>query len=205
MKKLSAILISVFSSIVFILALFIIIFGTVAYKNHEMINLFGYSYSVVPTPSMVDAGINVNDVVISKKVDYFSLKEHDIVIYYSELNKFFIVHEIIGGNAEDGFIVKGTNNSVSDPERVTIDNFQTKMVKNFSLGVIGKIASNNKSVIFIVIIFLFIIIVINELINIVKAKAQYDEERKKKEFEEKKNRLREEIMKEIEASKKGCM
>lgn len=199
-KKIATILASVISSCIFLFAVFIIIIGTIAYRNHQMINIFGYSYSVVPTPSMVDAGINPNDFILSKRIDFEDVKIGDIIVYYSEKNEIFIVHQVIDGNALDGFVVKGTNNPVRDDELVTKDNFQSKVIKTIKLGFVGKIANDYRYVIFIFISLVFIVIIANECINLTKVKLEIDAKKKEEELNAVKEKLRKEIMEELKNS-----
>ena len=49
--------------VLFALTIYILIAGVNAAKNNEMMNIFGYTYSVVPTDSM-EPEINVGDSVI---------------------------------------------------------------------------------------------------------------------------------------------
>ena len=87
-----------------------------------MMSFFGYSYSVVASPSM-EPKIMTKEIIVIKKMDYDSYLEkaklnEDVLVYYSEANRRFIVHELYEIR-EDGLLLKGVNNDSPDIELVT--------------------------------------------------------------------------------------
>ena len=191
--------------IFFILAIYIIVGGTIAAKNNDMFSIFGYTYSVVPSKSM-EPEIHVGDSVIAKKVKYDTLQIGDDVVYYSEALDIYIVHRIIREEAE-GFVTKGINNPTEDEGYVTEDNFISKVTWHGNAGNIGTLVLQHRGTIFLVLTAILLLIAVNGIFDIVKIihKDKLDKlELKQKELDNKpldKEALRQEVLKELEEEK----
>lgn len=203
-KKIISIVVSCLIACIFILTLYVIISSIVASKNNSMSNLFGYTYSIVPTESM-EPEIHVGDSIIGKKVKYDTLKIGDDIIYYNDEINIFVVHRIIRYEEGLGFKTKGINNLVEDELWVTSDNYQAKVVWHGNILNLGSFFLNNKSIIFVFLILALLLIIGNVLVEMVNA----NREMKKKELEQFENetkeereaRLRKEILEEMEREK----
>ena len=90
---------------------------------------------VVLTGSMLPE-IEVNDVVVTKKVDASTLKEGDVITFASADTRFqgtIITHRIIKKNPPDGtngytFQTRGDNNNVADSALVPENNIYGKVI-----------------------------------------------------------------------------
>lgn len=185
--------------VLFILSIAYILANLNASKNHRLLYIFGFSYSVVPTDSM-EPNIHVNDVTLIKNVDFDELELEDIIVYYNDVENIFVVHRIKGYFDDGSFKTKGDNYPNYDTIHVTEDNYVGKVVSSGKFFGLGKLINNGRLVIFIVLILLFLFFIISEFINIIKILKQKQEEDFKKEQKEKEEslykELREQILKE---------
>ena len=157
-KKIYQIVVTSLIVLFFSLTLYVLIAGTIALKNKEMISLFGYTYSVVPTNSM-EPEIMVGDSVIARKVRFESLDIGDDIIYHyvSEDLDIFIVHRIIR-EENGGFITQGINNNDEDDVLVTKDNYIAKVVWSGNAANIGELVLHNRNLIFLILTIVLILI-----------------------------------------------
>lgn len=193
----------------FSLTIYVLIAGTIALKNKEMISLFGYTYSVVPTDSM-EPEIMVGDSVIAKKVDFEDLEIGNDIIYHYVTEKLdiFIVHRIIR-EENGGFITQGINNNSEDDVLVTEDNYVAKVVWSGKAANIGDLVLHNRDLIFLILTIVLVLVCINGVFDILKIL----EEKKKLKYEEDKksvtnqgiitDEMRDKIRKEIEEELKN--
>lgn len=197
-KKVFSIIGNVICGGLFVIALLILILGIINHKQGKQLKFFGYSFSTVVTPSMEDT-IKVNDIIIFKDVPFEDVKVNDIIVYYNDEYHINVVHRVVGINEDGSLITKGDNNNSVDAIYTTSSNYIGKVVKYGSFLGIGKLARNNKNIIFVIIflIFLYILIVaIQNIFKISKEKAKLELSKKQETIDEEK--LREEIRKEIE-------
>lgn len=174
-KRIYQICITALTAFFLILAIYIFIASAIATKNNTMANIFGYTYSVVPTNSM-EPDINVGDSVIGKKVKYDTLKIGDDIIYYNDIEGIFIVHRIIQYDEGEGFLCQGTNNLGPDNVHVTEDNFIAKVIWSGKLANIGSLVINNRGTMFLVLIAILMLIATNGIFDIIKVvKGKKDE------------------------------
>ncbi len=190
----------------FIVTIYVLIAGTNAIKKGEMMSIFGYTYSVVPTNSM-EPEINVGDSVIGHKVKYSSLEIGDDIIYHyvTEDYDIFVVHRIIRYDEGKGFKTQGINNQFEDEGYVTEDNFIAKVVWHGSLANIGQVVLKHRGTLFLVLIGILLLISANGVFDIIKTldekKKLTLEEEKEKEKIDWENKLREEVLAELEKEK----
>lgn len=208
-KKIYQGVVTCLTIVFFILAIYIIIGGTVAVKNNDMFSIFGYTYSVVPSKSM-EPEIHVGDSVIAKKVKYDTLAIGDDVIYYSESLDIYIVHRIIRYDEGLGFKTKGINNSTEDKDYVTENNFISKVTWHGNASNIGTLVLNHRGTIFLVLTAILLLIAINgifDIVNIIHKDKLEKLEREKEELAVKetpdKEALRQEVLKELEEEKQN--
>lgn len=197
-KKVFSIIGNVICGGLFVIALLILILGIINHKQGKQLKFFGYSFSTVVTPSMEDT-IKVNDIIIFKDVPFEDVKINDIIVYYNDEYHINVVHRVVAINEDGSLITKGDNNNSVDAIYTTSSNYIGKVVKYGSFLGIGKLARNNKNIIFAIIflIFLYILIVaIQNIFKISKEKAKLELSKKQETIDEEK--LREEIRKEIE-------
>ncbi len=89
------------------------------------------SFRVVLTESM-QPSINPGDVIVAVSDNVVAPQLHDVVVYIA--TRFDgtpvapFAHRIIGGNAEDGWIVKGDNNPNADVQKPTSDDINSVVV-----------------------------------------------------------------------------
>lgn len=183
-----------------IFSLCILIFGIISQKNNKQLKIFGYSFSVVITPSMEDT-INVNDIIIVKDYDFKEIKENDIIVYYNNSANINVVHRVIKINDDGSLVTQGDNNSTPDSIFTTESNYIGKVVSYGSYLGLGKLLTNSKSVIFIVLILIFAYILVINIKNIFKINQEKNKEILKQSNTIDKEKLRDEILKEIENGK----
>ena len=105
-KKIFSILITIISILLILLNIYII-YEKVTLKS-DTVNIFGYSFFVVVSGSM-EPNISVDDLIIIKKQDYYTID--DVVTYKS--TKTLVTHRIIRIDEEDIY-TKGDNNNTED-------------------------------------------------------------------------------------------
>jgi len=201
LKKIYQIVLATIVAILFVLTLYVLIAGTVALKNKEMIDLFGYTYSIVPTKSM-EPEINVGDSVIAKKVDFEELEIGDDIIYHyvKEDVDIFIVHRIIR-REDGGFKTQGINNAYEDDGIVTEDNYVAKVVWTGNVANMGELVLNNRDLIFLILTVVLILMIINgvfDILKILEEKRKIDREEEKQKLQDDfRAKLRKEIEEEL--------
>ena len=169
-------------------------------------SIFGYTYSVVPTNSM-EPEINVGDSVIGHKVKYSSLDIGQDIIYHYVTDDYdiFVVHRIIRYDEGKGFKTQGINNNFEDEGYVTEDNFIARVVWHGSLANIGQVVLKHRGTLFLVLIGILLLISANGVFDIIKTlddkKKLSLEEEKEKEKIDWENKLREEVLAELENEK----
>lgn len=170
-KKIINIGFTVLSLLIFILSIYILVFGTIAKNNNKLLNMFGYSVSVVPTNSMegnAPDSIKQGAFIITKNVAYDSIEIGDIIVFQdSNLLK---VHRVVDIKI-DGLITKGDNpNAVIDPIPIKVDTYQAKVVYSFTFFGVGTyIPGMQLLVLFLLMVFLFVLLII-QIIKIMKIK-----------------------------------
>lgn len=205
MKKFKAFLKNIsiiLSFLFFIIIIALVLLSVRAKKEEKLFSLFGYSYSLVVSPSMEEA-IKVGDLLLIKQLDYEKYlkeaeEEKDIIVYASK-KKVFIVHRLKEITAE-GLILKGDNNPDVDEELVTNDNF-VGIVRANGLNFIGRLLIGNKMMIFFVFIVFLVYVIVTESINIALKKKPKKAEISAALRAELKEELLKEIKKELKDEK----
>lgn len=193
-KKIYQSIVTVITICLFIITIYVLIAGAISIKNGRMMNLFGFTYSIVPTNSM-EPEINVGDSVIGKKEKFENLEIGDDVIYhyvYEDLD-IYVVHRIIRYDEGLGYKTQGINTSQEDPIYVTKDNYISTRIWNGNLANIGEIVLNNRGTLFLVLIGILLLIAANGVFDILKIL----DEKKKLSLEDEKEKLKTDYEKEL--------
>ena len=207
-KKIIKYVITSLTVLFFLLSLIFIFLGIKAVKENKPVSIFGYIFSVVPTESM-KPDINPGDFVLSKKVDFSTLEIGNDIVYYSVEKDIYIVHRIYNQKSDGSFVMFGINNSGIDNESVDESNYVAKVVKVISIFNLGDLVINHKGVIFAFIFMIFLSLLVMEGAKIyltikeekLKEEKEIKENEKEKFIVEERNRIKEEILKEIENEK----
>lgn len=157
---------------VFMMTVAMLILGTRAAQNNTLINLFGFSYSVVGSDSMhtdAEDGFKTGDILIIRKVPFNRLEVGDIIAFRSLDDPIYIVHRIIEIDEDGHFITQGDANQTVDPHPVTRDNYFGQVIFDFDSSGIGQFVLNYRSTLFAVIIGIFLMIIAIEIVNLFKS------------------------------------
>ncbi len=184
----------IISYIISILCLILCIFITIevinANQQHRPPRVFGLSVSFVPTSSM-EPTINAGEYVLYSNTDFDSVEVGNVIVYENS-SGMYIIHRVIEKN-ENYLITKGDNNAIEDNEKITPNMVYGKYIMTlhflsiFSGGI-------SKNLIFFILIFIFIAMVGMQVVSIViKSKT----EKVKKNTEEERKLLIEQLKKEI--------
>ncbi len=168
--------------VVFILGL--LIFGTVLKaKEGEVPSVLGFSVLRIRTGSM-EPEYKTGSVIITKNVDYNTLKVGDVISFYStskDISKLVNTHRINDitylSTGEKQFITKGDANNTVDSEPVFYKKVIGKVVLNLGVisgSVIGVL--QNPTVILIFIVLPLLIITFLEAQNLVKLFMSKDDD-----------------------------
>ncbi|MGN0808199.1 MAG: signal peptidase I [Candidatus Coproplasma sp.] len=182
-KRVFSIISTVISAILFVFVALLLVNMIVCRSQNRPVNFFGYSFSVVQTPSMEDT-IMTGDLIVFKEVDYSSLQIDDIIVFKADenfkdgngnsLQGYTIVHRIIE-ITQDGLVTKGDNNFAQDGGFRTADDIYGLCIAN-SAGW-GKIFSFiSKYGILIIIFMIAVPIIVSQSIKLVKLSKQKKEE-----------------------------
>ena len=186
--------------VIVIMAMVLIVMGTVSIRKGKLMNAFGYSYSIVASPSMEPA-IKTGAIIISKHLAFEDVEIGDIIIYWSAKYNRYIVHRVV--NQIDGKLeMKGDNNTAIDEEYVTENNYYGTVVF-IGLAFIGIIILKSQSLILGVIVLLFalyLFIEIKDLRSIIKANRK--EKEQEEQYQKAREKMREVLLKEFEEEMK---
>lgn len=172
-KKIFNHILTIVSVVMFALAIYILVFGTIYQKKNKLLTIFGYGFSVVPTDSM-EAGepdsIMAGSLILSKKVAFEDIDEPDVIIFQSE--GILKVHRVIGKD-DEGLTTKGDNpNAGVDPDKVTANTYQAKVIKSFHFFGLGKAIPGVQLIaLFLLMVFLFILLFV-QIVKIIKLRHQ---------------------------------
>jgi signal peptidase I len=191
LKKIISITLTTIAILIFISSIAIMMIGTRAIQKNEPLFIFNYSFSIIPSDSMVgdnEDSLDVWDIAIIKRVDFEDVTYNDVIVFQSEINgqQALIIHRIVGDHYEGGFETQGDNNASVDLNPVTEDNFKAVYVSKITfLKPIAELAANQKNLIFGILSLVLVGMVISELIHIIKTTKSAQEDKLKKEQEEK--------------------
>lgn len=215
-KAITGILVSL-TILIFGLSISIMFLGATAYKNNELFYIFNYSFSIVPSDSMIGNqpdSLEPGDVAIMKRDLYENVEVGDVIVYQDQVNingtpsSILIIHRVIEINDDGSLVTKGDNplNSV-DPHPVTSHSYQgTLHMKITFLKPIVGLMIHSRSVIFLGLTAVLVILLIWELAHmyatIGKSNKQKISDKFEAEIEEIKQQEKEKIYQEILEEKK---
>ena len=84
-KSIKSKVLSVISTVLYVVLLLLLVFALIANlgkKDNQISGLFGFSFAVVQSGSMIDGGFDVGDMVLIKSVNTDNLKKDDIIVFY---------------------------------------------------------------------------------------------------------------------------
>lgn len=147
----------------------------------NLINIFGYKSYIIKTNSM-EPTININDVVITKKVEKEEIKTGDVITFLQDGE--VITHRItqINNNGDQTeYTTKGDNNNIEDTFKITYDNIEGKHI--LTIPYLGKIVEilDNK-ILFLIITLIVLIFLFMRIQN----QEKKDNRREKKKIEDEK-------------------
>lgn len=127
-KKVFTAIGTVFAGSLFFMSLILIVLGIVSARKNKIVSLFNYAFAVVVTDSM-EPTIPTRSIIIIKKTPFRDVQEKDIIVYYSELHRFYIVHRVYEKLPDGSCRTKGDRAPAVDQETVTADNYFGKVVR----------------------------------------------------------------------------
>lgn len=202
-KKLPFSISSVVVVAVFAFCIVFMFMNLIVQRKHELMYVFGYAYSVVPTESM-EPTIMRDDVVLIEHKAYDDIhvdpEDGDIIIYYNPNMGVFIIHRAVGYHEDGSIETKGDNNQVTDTIHVTEELYRGTAKKWGECLGLGKLVNNGRNIIFAVVIFMVCFFFVTEIINVVKTMVKKNDEDVKPnevDIEKERERLRQEVMKEL--------
>lgn len=182
MKNIGSKIITGAAIVIFMMAIGIMIAGTIAIRRNEPVFIFGYAIAVVPTESMVGDepdSLDINDIVIIKKVNIDQVDDQQVIVYQGVANNgsnILIIHRVVGEDA-NGLITQGDNRTTNPyPDQtddqqayITSDNFQGVYVTKITfLKPLANIMTDSRSMIFAIITGILAIILITEIGHMMK-------------------------------------
>lgn len=177
-KKNAKIIKKVMEIIAIILIYNIILIAISSENKISLINILGYKSFIIKTNSM-EPTIDINDVIITKKVEEQEIKVQDIITFIKDNE--VITHRITKIEDEENikkYTTKGDNNNVEDSFKITYDNIEGKHILTIpNLGVIVKVLENQ--IIFLIILLIILICLFFKIQN--QEKKEIRREKKKSE------------------------
>jgi len=206
-KKVGKVISNIVFTLFILLIVYIVIKVVIGALTSTAPCLFNHYVFVVATPSM-DPTIAVGDIVLVKRATIDVVAQGDIISFISidpsqAIYGHNVVHRVVDIETIDGVLTlttRGDANPIADVYKVTADNF-VGVVDFISPG-LGKIYSTFISSYFIIfmLVFVFLMYFIMKIIRYIMNLKK--EEAKKAREEEEKDRIKQEILKELE-DKKG--
>lgn len=187
-KKITQGFIISLSLFIFGLAMYIIIFGSIAFKNGEVFYIFGYSYATVPTPSMVgdyEDSFNQGSIVFLKYQDFDTLEHRDVVVFKSTTEPVLIVHRLYEENGV--YRTKGDANNYYDDEKGEVfneNNYQGVVVGHIKSLYISNLLSGSKGTIMMGASLVLLLVVFYNIYQVMKIIYKHKNEQEKQKNEE---------------------
>ena len=174
MKKVVGIVINVILWLFVVFAALTTVVVFTGTSNNGVGNLFGYMPFSIQTQSM-EPTIKAGDVVIGKEVDFNTLKEGDIITYWTTVDeqKILNTHRITkvisnGKGSVPSFKTKGDNNQIEDEYTVAAADIVAKY--NSKISGLGKAVDflETQKGFFICIVFPLILFFLYQLYHFIK-------------------------------------
>ncbi|MDD3068324.1 MAG: signal peptidase I [Acholeplasmataceae bacterium] len=199
MKKHLPKIITALSIMIFLIALSIMVIGTIAIKRNEPLYIFGRAVTAIPTGSMegdLEDSLDIGDLAIIKRGNYEDIKIGDIVVFQKPITddiNILVIHRVIDIK-EQGLVTKGDANSTQDQGFVTEDEYQGLYVSKITWlkPVVTTVTTSlGKTVIFGLITILLLGLLFSEVIHIIKTISHTQKEELDKKTQEEIERLKE--------------
>ena len=163
------------AGILFALAVFVFAVTAHAKRSNRIPVFFGYSFSIVMTPSM-EPDIMVGELLIVKTFDIEDVEEGDVVVFTGLSGNIAgerIVHRVVEkGTDEDGvyLITQGVNNPVPDADKVRRSNFVgISAGHSLFLGKAVTFLFRAESILFILLLAILTVIMVKQIKGIAAA------------------------------------
>lgn len=199
MKKYLPKIITAISIIIFIMALSIMVIGTVAIKRNEPLYIFSRAVTAIPTGSMkgdLEDSLDIGDLAIIKRGSYEDIKIGDIVVFQQPITddiNILVIHRVIDIK-DQGLVTKGDANSTPDQGFVTEDEYQGLYVSKITWlkPIVTTVTTSlGKTVIFGLITVLLLGLLLSEIVHIIKTISHTQKEELDKKTQEEIERLKE--------------
>ena len=187
-------------SVISLIMVGFIVFIMVSSAKGKAVNVFGSTMLKVVTGSM-EPSISTGDFIIIKKVDPDTLKEGDVISFYSEQSDIYgklITHRIAGKTDDGRFITRGDANPVDDSVSVDPDRIVGKYIRKARFFIWVDSFTDAKKLILLLVMIPTTLIALYEMKSIVKLGREVAEKEKKSPEEKREDAMR----KAIEAEKK---
>jgi len=184
---------------IFLIALSIMVIGTIAIKRNEPLYIFGRAITAIPTGSMegdLEDSLDIGDLAIIKRGSYEDIKIGDIVVFQQPITddiNILVIHRVIDIK-EQGLVTKGDANSTQDQGFVTEDEYQGLYVSKITWlkPIVTTVTTSlGKTVIFGLITILLLGLLFSEVIHIIKTISHTQKEELDKKTQEEIERLKE--------------
>ena len=184
------------------------IIGTSAIRRNEPLYIFDYSFSIIPSDSMIgdnDDSLYPGDIAIIRRASFDEIEIGDVIVFQGEVQgePGLIIHRVVGEHHLGGYETKGDHNSSVDLDPVTQVNFQALYVSKITfLRPVAMFAAFQKNIIFAILSIVLLAMIISETIHIIKTVKKTNEEKLKQEQEEiLKEKLYQEVLEEEKKKK----
>jgi len=200
LKKTLSIVFTSLAIFIFVLSIVVMVIGARAIRQNEPLFIGGYSFSIVPTDSMVGDNpdsLDPWDIAIIRKATFDEIEIGDVIVFQSEINNkpILVIHRVVGLHPDGGYETKGDHNTSVDMNPVNETNFKAIYTAKITfLKPIAQLAAVQKNLIFGVLSVLLLGMVVSETIHIIKITKKSQEEKLKKEQEE---RIKEALYQEV--------
>jgi len=208
LKKIISISLTSLAIFIFIISITIMVIGTSAIRRNEPLYIFDYSFSIIPSDSMVgnnEDSLYPGDIAIIKRASFEEIEIGDVIVFQGEIqgDPALIIHRVVGEHYLGGYETQGDHNASVDADPVTEDNFQALYVSKITfLRPIAMFAAFQKNIIFGILSLVLVVMIISETIHIIKTVKKTNEEKLKLEQEEKlKEQLYQEVLEEEKKKK----
>ena len=184
---------------IFLIALSIMVIGTIAIKRNEPLYIFGRAITAIPTGSMegdLEDSLDIGDLAIIKRGSYEDIKIGDIVVFQQPITddiNILVIHRVIDIK-DQGLVTKGDANSTPDQGFVTEDEYQGLYVSKITWlkPIVTTVTTSlGKTVIFGLITILLLGLLFSEVIHIIKTISHTQKEELDKKTQEEIERLKE--------------
>jgi signal peptidase len=199
LKKYLPKIITALSIAIFLIALSIMVVGTIAIKRNEPLYIFGRAVTAIPTGSMkgdLEDSLDIGDLAIIKRGSYEDIKIGDIVVFQQPITddiNILVIHRVIDIK-DQGLVTKGDAISTPDQGFVTEDEYQGLYVSKITWlkPIVTTVTTSlGKTVIFGLITILLLGLLFSEVIHIIKTISHTQKEELDKKTQEEIERLKE--------------